>query len=108
MTSEKQSAQRDVLLVHSSDLHVDDDRVAAMHGGDGAAGLRGVLATARALGADVVLLAGDTFDNHQVASATIDRAGGLLAHPRLPVGILPGNHQPPPPHSLWLPRRFDA
>src|SRR5258707_9304859 len=102
MTSEKQSAQRDVLLVHSSDLHVDDDRIAAMHGGDGAAGLRDVLATARALGADIVLLAGDTFDNHQVSSATIDRAGRLLADAGVPVVILPGNHDPATADSIYV------
>jgi DNA repair exonuclease SbcCD nuclease subunit len=97
----------DILLVHSSDLHVDDDRVAAMHGGDGAAGLRGVLDTAREFGADIVILAGDTFDNHQVTSATIDRAGMLLADAGLPVVILPGNHDPATPDSIWLRGRFD-
>jgi DNA repair exonuclease SbcCD nuclease subunit len=97
---------RDILLVHSSDLHVDDDRIAAMHGGDGTAGLSGVLASARAFGADIVLLAGDTFDNHMVTSATIDRAGGLLAEAGLPVVILPGNHDPATPDSIWLRGRF--
>jgi DNA repair exonuclease SbcCD nuclease subunit len=97
----------DILLVHSSDLHVDDDRVAAMHGGDGAAGLRGVLDRARDLRADVVILAGDTFDNHQVTSATIDRAGMLLADAGLAIVILPGNHDPAIPDSIWLRGRFD-
>ena len=99
--------QRDILLVHSSDLHVDDDRVASMHGGDGAAGLRGVLAKARDLSADIVILAGDTFDNHQVTTATIDRAGMLLADAGLPVVVLPGNHDPATPDSIWLRGRFD-
>jgi DNA repair exonuclease SbcCD nuclease subunit len=97
---------RDIVLVHSSDLHVDDDRIAAMHGGDGTAGLRGVLASARAFGADIVLLAGDTFDNHMVTGATIDRAGRLLADAELPVVILPGNHDPATPDSIWLRGRF--
>ncbi|HEX2150814.1 MAG TPA: metallophosphoesterase [Stellaceae bacterium] len=97
----------DILLVHSSDLHVDDDRVAAMHGGDGAAGLRGVLETAREVGADIVILAGDTFDNHQVNSATIDRAGTLLADAGLPIVVLPGNHDPVTLDSIWLRGRFD-
>jgi DNA repair exonuclease SbcCD nuclease subunit len=101
------SADRDIVLVHSSDLHVDDDRIAAMHGGDGAAGLRGVIETARDVGADIVLLAGDTFDNHQVTSATIDRAGALLADAGMPVVILPGNHDPATPDSVWLRGRFD-
>jgi DNA repair exonuclease SbcCD nuclease subunit len=102
-----ESNKADILLVHSSDLHVDDDRVAAMHGGDGAAGLRGVLETARELGADIVILAGDTFDNHQVTSATIERAGTLLADAGPAIVILPGNHDPATPDSIWLRGRFD-
>jgi DNA repair exonuclease SbcCD nuclease subunit len=96
----------DIILVHSSDLHVDDDRIAALHGGDGTAGLSAVLASARAFGADIVLLAGDTFDNHMVTGATIDRAGRLLADAGLPVVILPGNHDPATPDSIWLRGRF--
>lgn len=101
------SAGRELRLVHSSDLHVDDDRIAAMHAGDGTGGLIAVLATAWALRADIVLLAGDTFDNHQVTSATIDRAGQTLADCRLPIVILPGNHDPATPDSIWLRGRFD-
>src|SRR5439155_13436436 len=81
--------------------------IAALHKGDGSLVLRDVLATARALGADIVLLAGDTFDNHQVTTATIDRAGQLLADAGLPVVILPGNHDPATPDSIWLRGRFD-
>jgi DNA repair exonuclease SbcCD nuclease subunit len=101
------NAPNEIRLIHSSDLHVDDDRVAAMHGGDGAAGLRNVLQAARALAADIVLLAGDTFDNHQVSSATIDRAGGLLADAGMPVVILPGNHDPATADAIWARGRFD-
>src|SRR6476646_546236 len=102
-----ESTKTDILLVHSSDLHLDDDRVASMHGGDGAAGLRGVLEKARDLGAGIVILAGDTFDNHQVNAATIDRAGMLLADAGLPVVVLPGNHDQATPDSIWLRGRFD-
>ena len=42
------------VLVHSSDVHVD--------GRGGIGGLKAVLATAGALGADLVLLVGDTFE----------------------------------------------
>ena len=96
------TATRDIIVVHSSDLHVDDERIAALHGGDGTAGLGSVLTTARALGADVVILAGDTFDNHMVTANTIDRAGELLADAGLPVVILPGNHDPAMPDSIWM------
>src|SRR6266446_6853053 len=98
---------KEVLLVHSSDLHVDDERIATLHGGDGTGGLARVLATARAFKADIVLLAGDTFDNHAVTAATIDRAGRLLADAGLPVVILPGNHDPATPDSIYVRGGFD-
>ena len=91
----------EVTLVHSSDLHVDDSRIAAQHGGDGTGGLRAVLAYARSIEADAVVLAGDTFDNHMVTTATIDRAGRLLADARVPVVILPGNHDPVTADSVY-------
>src|SRR5438477_7423030 len=92
----------EVVLVHSSDLHVDEDRYLASGGGDGTAGLRSVLATARALPADIVLLAGDTFENNQLGSAVLDRAGQLLAHAGLPVVLLPGNHDPALADSVFV------
>jgi len=97
-------AAREPLLVHSSDVHVDDGRLAALHGGDGAAGLRAVLATARALHADVVLLAGDTFESNQLGAAILDRAGRLLAEAGRPIVILPGNHDPALPDSVFVRR----
>ena len=96
----------EIRLVHSSDLHVDDQRIAALHDGDGTGVLRDVLVAARRLAANIVLLCGDTFDNHQVTAATIDRAGQLLADAGLAVVILPGNHDPATPDSIWLRGRF--
>jgi DNA repair exonuclease SbcCD nuclease subunit len=84
----------EVVLVHSSDVHVDD------RGGIG--GLRAVLATAGALGADLVLLAGDTFESHQLSAAVLDRAARLLAEAGRPVLILPGNHDPALPDSVFV------
>src|SRR5260370_15881312 len=107
MTEPITGHSRDIVLVHSSDLHVDDGRIAALNGGDGTGGLRNVLAMARELGADIVLLAGDTFDNHAVTASTIDPAGRLLADAGLPVVILPGNPDPATPDSIWLRGRFD-
>jgi DNA repair exonuclease SbcCD nuclease subunit len=91
----------EVTLVHSSDLHVDDGRIAAQHGGDGTGGLQAVLEYARNIQADVVLLAGDTFDNHMVTAATIERAGCVLAEAGVPVVLLPGNHDPVTADSVY-------
>jgi DNA repair exonuclease SbcCD nuclease subunit len=92
----------DVVLVHSSDLHVDEDRTAASRDGDGTATLRTVLTTARALCADVVLLAGDSFENNQLGSAILDRARKLLAKADFPIVILPGNHDPALADSVFV------
>ena len=93
---------REIVLVHSSDVHVDEDRIAAAHHGDGTAGLRAVLATARALRADIVVLAGDTFETNQLGTVVIERAGRLLADAGMPVVILPGNHDPALPGSVFV------
>ena len=91
-----------IVLVHSSDLHVDDGRIAQLNGGDGTAGLAAVLTAARDVSADLVLLAGDTFDNHMVNRATIERAGRLVAEAGLRVVILPGNHDPATSDSIFV------
>src|SRR5271167_33720 len=85
---------RDIIVVHSSDLHVDHDYTARLHGGDGTTGLACVLNAARGLSADAVILAGDTFDSHRVPDALVERAAAVIAASALPVVILPGNHDP--------------
>src|SRR5215831_15826846 len=79
---------RDIVVVHSSDLHLDHDYTARLHGGDGTAGLAGVLRAARAATADVVILAGDTFDCHRLPLDLLDRAAAVIAAAALPVIVL--------------------
>ncbi len=82
----------DIVLVHSSDLHVDDAPRVGTY--TGLIGLASVLATARWLAADAVLLAGDTFDNHRVSDAVLRQATALIAAAAIRVVLLPGNHDP--------------
>jgi DNA repair exonuclease SbcCD nuclease subunit len=91
----------DVVLVHSSDLHVDDDPSEPSYGTDGASGLRWVLDTAKAVDADFVLLVGDTFDNNRQSNAILGRVTQMLAAAGRPVVILPGNHDPLTPDSVY-------
>jgi DNA repair exonuclease SbcCD nuclease subunit len=84
----------ELVVVHSSDLHLDHDYTARLHGGDGAAGLAAVVAAATAVAADVILLAGDTFDSHRLPATLLDRAAAVIAAAPLPVVLLPGNHDP--------------
>ncbi len=86
--------EKDVVVVHSSDLHVDDDYTARVYGGDGTVGLRRVLDAARAAAADVVLLAGDIFEHNRLPLKLLDRTARLLDDAGMPVVILPGNHDP--------------
>jgi hypothetical protein len=90
----------EVVLVHSSDLHVDDGGTADAYDGDGTAGLALVLAAARAARADIVLLAGDTFDHNRLPADVLRRAGERLREADMPIVILPGNHDPAIPGSV--------
>src|SRR5205085_7853688 len=88
-----------VALVHSSDLHIDDENASRKY--SGLTGLRDVLSKARALKADVVMLAGDTFDNHRISTAVLREAGDVFAGAGVPVVLLPGNHDPIMPDCLF-------
>src|SRR2546430_9096732 len=80
---------RDIVIVHSSDLHIDHDYTARLHGGDGTAGLSGVLSAARA---DVVVLAGGPFDFHRVPIDLPYGAAAVISAAELAVGLLPRKH----------------
>ena len=87
-------ASRGVIVAHASDVHVDHDYTARLFGGDGAGGLRAVLAAARMAGADVVMLAGDTFDSHRLPPSIVEHAAATMREFALPIVLLPGNHDP--------------
>src|SRR5271168_5197607 len=91
----------DIVLVHSSDLHVDDDPHQGPYGEDGTAGLRVVLDAAKAHNADYVLLVGDIFDNNRQSAGIVSRCVSLLHGAGRPVIVLPGNHDPVTPDSVW-------
>ncbi len=92
---------REIIIVHSSDLHIDHDYTARLHGGDGAAGLACVLDAARRIKADVMILAGDTFDSHRVPLTLIDRTAALMTDAALPIVLLPGNHDPAVDEAIY-------
>jgi DNA repair exonuclease SbcCD nuclease subunit len=61
-----------------------------------------VLATAKALRSDLLLLAGDTFESNQLSAVVLDRAARLLAEAGMPIVILPGNHDPASSDSVFV------
>jgi DNA repair exonuclease SbcCD nuclease subunit len=50
---------------------------------------------------DFLLLAGDTFESNTVDRALVDRVAALLDGAGCPVYVLPGNHDPIQPGSIW-------
>jgi DNA repair exonuclease SbcCD nuclease subunit len=91
----------DIVLVHSSDLHVDDDPHQGPYGDDGTTGLRVVLEAARVAQADYVLLVGDIFDSNRQPPDLIAQCVAMLREFPRPVVVLPGNHDPLTPDSVW-------
>ena len=83
----------EIQLAHSSDIHVDERH--------GVRGLCAVLATAQRLGAQLAILAGDTFESNQLPQALVDEAAAVLAAAGMPIVILPGNHDPAMPGSVF-------
>lgn len=95
--------RRDIVVVHTSDVHVDNEYAARTNGGDGARPLALVLNAAREVAADVVLLCGDTFDCHNIPVDLARRAGELVREAGMPVVLLPGNHDPAIEEAIWEP-----
>jgi DNA repair exonuclease SbcCD nuclease subunit len=89
----------EAVIVHSSDLHLGVDD--SFSNADSLAVLPKVLATAAEVRADVVLLAGDTFDNHRQPLQLLERAAQMMRDYRKSIIILPGNHDPLTPDSVY-------
>src|SRR2546421_665491 len=53
------------------------------------------------LAADVVLLAGDTFESHRLPPDLIERSAAVIAAAGIPVVLLPGNHDPAIPEAVY-------
>ncbi len=80
-------SDRDVVLAHSSDLHIGG------HSGPADVHiLESVVRTATHNAADALILAGDIFDHNRLPLAVLDEAARILGDADLPVLILPGNH----------------
>ena len=86
-------------IVHSSDLHLGVDD--SFSKGDLLSALPKVLGAANEIDANVVLLAGDTFDNHRQPIELLERAARMLREYSKPIVILPGNHDPLTPDSVY-------
>jgi len=62
---------------------------------------RRVVETAQAHSAQFILVAGDTFEDNGVDRILVQKAADVLAASNIPVFIIPGNHDPFTPGSVW-------
>ena len=60
-----------------------------------------VIEAARISGAEFLLVAGDTFEHNAVERVSVQAVGDILARFGRPVYIIPGNHDPLSPGSVW-------
>ncbi len=100
------STPREVLILHTSDLHLGEDGVP---GGDASGNvpvLQQVLSTARTEQADLVILAGDTFDHNRQGAGLLKDVSEVMTDAGLPIVILPGNHDPLTPDSVYRRAEF--
>jgi DNA repair exonuclease SbcCD nuclease subunit len=74
-----------------------DDRLAAV---------RDALEFARREGCAFVVVGGDVFETNQVDRQTVVRALDVLAAAKVPIFLLPGNHDPFDAGSVWRQRTF--
>jgi DNA repair exonuclease SbcCD nuclease subunit len=62
---------------------------------------RRVMEVARERGAEFVLVAGDTFEDNAVGRVLVQKVADILAGAGMPVYVIPGNHDPFVPGSVW-------
>ncbi|HXG53611.1 MAG TPA: metallophosphoesterase [candidate division Zixibacteria bacterium] len=90
------------VILHSSDIHLGvDDSFDPGRGLRSLKLLKGVLAAGEAVSADIVVLAGDTFDNHRQPADLLHRAADIMRDYGRPIIVLPGNHDPLTPDSVY-------
>ncbi len=65
------------------------------------AAARRVVGAAREQAAGFILIAGDTFEDNGVERALIQKVADILGSSLVPVYVIPGNHDPLTPGSVW-------
>lgn len=86
-----------LVVLHTSDLHLGG----RWHKGDEFTTLCAVLAAAREVQADVLILAGDIFDTHRVGEQVVETSARMLDDAGARIVILPGNHDPATPDAVY-------
>lgn len=98
---------RPVTFVHSSDWqlgmtrHYLGDEAQARFTGDRIHTIHTIGEVAKREGAEFIVVAGDVFEHANLPARDIGRACEAMGEVGLPIFLLPGNHDPLGPGSLW-------
>jgi len=93
-----------VRVLHTSDVHIGGwpPKTSSSAGLDLAiTTLQLIIEAAKTEHVDAVLFAGDLFDSNRVAPEAVAAAADIFATASLPIVILPGNHDPLTPDSIF-------
>src|SRR5262245_57830405 len=94
-----------MLVAHLSDLHL--GRKSPPHGAERLLSFRQALTSLSACNPDVIVIAGDMFDEPNVEPAIVEEAARSFAGAKnsrgevIPVVLIPGNHDPADADRLW-------
>lgn len=97
-------------ILHTSDWQLGIGRAflgptaQARWAGDRLQAVRRLLTMAGEHRCDAVVVAGDVFEHHLVSDAVVTQAINVLGESPVPVVLLPGNHDPLDPASIYLTR----
>ena len=91
-----------VRLVHTSDMHIGWESYRNAEQDSALTMLAALPRVVAGETAHMVLIAGDFFDNNRVDEQLVIAVGEILGRVGVPVVILPGNHDPLTPDSIYL------
>jgi DNA repair protein SbcD/Mre11 len=99
---------RPLRLLHTSDVHLETDTYGSGPRGDELrdrvrAAFARVIDLANERSADMLLIVGDLFDSARVSEEALGFALGTIARARMPVVMIPGNHDAHDERSIYAP-----
>jgi DNA repair exonuclease SbcCD nuclease subunit len=100
------SARKPLRLIHTSDIHLEPDIFGPSDAGHAfrrkaERAFSGVIDAANQRGANMLLIVGDLFDSSRVNEAAMGFAMGEIKRARMPVVMIPGNHDAHDERSIY-------
>ncbi|HJU10692.1 MAG TPA: DNA repair exonuclease [Candidatus Binataceae bacterium] len=97
---------RRLKIIHTSDVHLESDTFGSGPKGDVfrdsvRKAFAGVIDVAGVSCADILLIVGDLFDSNRVSGDALEFAMGQIARARMPVVMIPGNHDAHDERSIY-------